>query len=95
MLLTMAAGMDKVRRVLHNILATSLRTEQINHLGRDVDSRFNLATLSGFGEKIVIPRKVAADCVLDFFRGDEQLLEFIAYMISRQGFGATGGVIKA
>ncbi len=86
--------MDSFRKTLKNILETSLRTEQISHLGRDVDPNFDLAAISGFGEKIVIPRQVAVQCVLDFFRSDSQLLAFTAYMLTRRGMGASGGVIK-
>lgn len=86
--------MDKFRKALKSLLETQLRTEQINHLGRDVNPEFDVAGISGFGDKIVIPRQVAAQCVLDFFRTDEQLLEFTGYMLARRGFGATGGEIR-
>lgn len=86
--------MNKVRRVLHHILTTSLNTDQMNHLGRDVDPNFSITRVSGFGDKIVIPRKVAADCIIDYFNKDEHLIEFINYMISREGFGGSGGLIK-
>ncbi len=86
--------MKKVRKLLHEILHGSLLTEQINHLGRDVDPKFSVAAVSGYGDKIVIPRQVAATCVIDYFNTDERLLEFVAYMLSREGQGATGGIIN-
>jgi len=85
--------LKEIRKVLHEVLLLSLNTDQMNHLGRDVDQKFSLAEVSGFGEKIVIPRKVGADCVIDYFSTEESLLRFIAYMISRNGQGASGGVI--
>ena len=86
--------MDPFRKTLKGLLETCLLTEQINHLGRDMDPEFDVAAISGFGERIVIPRQVAAQCVLDFFRTDEQLLAFTGYMLSRRGLGASGGVIR-
>ena len=66
----------------------------MNHLGRELDSQFSVAKVSGFGEKIVIPRQVAADCIVDYFNTEKKLVEFIAYMLSRQGQGAGGGVVQ-
>ncbi len=86
--------MKDIRKALNDLLVISMNTDQMNHLGRDVDPNFDMARVSGFGEKIVIPRKVAADCILSYFASEEKLLEFIAYMISRNGQGASGGVIR-
>lgn len=80
--------------MLGDILIESLNTDQINHLARDVDPSFNLAAISGFGEKISVPRKVAVDCVLRFFRTEESLVRFIGYAISRDGHGMSGGVVQ-
>ena len=84
----------KVRRTLYKLLVTSLNTEQMNDLGRSVDREFNVYEFSGFGEKIVVPRKVAADCIVQNFDSPDRLVDFIAYMISRNGHGASGGVIR-
>ncbi len=85
--------MKKVRKSLYRVLVNSLNTSQINDLGRSVDSRFDIHKESGFGEKIEIPRQVAADCILNFFNTDDRIMEFITYMISREGQNASGGVI--
>lgn len=83
-----------IRRKLGDLLIKSLNTEQMNDLGRSVDPSFNIYEFSGFGEKIVIPRKVAASCILQNFNQPDRLRSFIAYMISRNGHGASGGVVK-
>lgn len=64
------------------------------HVGREVDPRFNLYEYSGFGEKIVIPRKVAADCIIQYFHADDVLMAYIAFLLSRNGQGMSGGVIQ-
>jgi class 3 adenylate cyclase len=86
--------MKHIRKALADLLAQSLNTQQMNHLGREVDPNFSIYEISGFGEKIVIPRKVAADCVLQYFNTEQRLLEFIAFMFSREGHGMSGGVIQ-
>ncbi|MCB1175538.1 MAG: hypothetical protein KDK39_18320 [Leptospiraceae bacterium] len=83
----------KLQRTLNQVLINSLNTEQMNDLGRSVDSSFNVYEFSGFGEKIVIPRKVAAECILQNFESPDALRRFIAFMLFRNGQGASGGVI--
>ncbi len=84
----------RIRKMLQDILVESLNSDQINSLGREVDSRFNLGEVSGFGDKIVIPRRVAADCVIRYFNTEETLVKFLGFMVSRDGQGASGGVIQ-
>lgn len=84
----------RIRKLLLDILVESLNSDQINSLGREVDPRFNLGEVSGFGEKIVIPRRVAADCVIRYFNTEESLIKFLSYMVLRDGQGASGGVIQ-
>ncbi|MCB1175628.1 MAG: hypothetical protein H7A21_06600 [Spirochaetales bacterium] len=86
--------MKHLRKALYDILVQSLNTEQMNHLGREVDPEFNVYEFSGFGDKIVIPRKVAADCIIQYFNTEEKLLDYVAYMLIREGHGASGGVIQ-
>ncbi len=86
--------MKAVRKTLAEVLVQSLNTQQMHHLGREIDPDFNIYDISGFGEKIVIPRKVAADCVLQHFQTPDRLLQYIAFMLSREGQGASGGVIQ-
>jgi class 3 adenylate cyclase len=71
-----------------------LSSDQIKRLGRDVDPSFDLGEFSGFGDKIVIPKKVAADCIIRYFHSDRDLLKLIAYMITREGQGMSGGTVR-
>lgn len=85
--------MKKARRILADLLERSLNTEQIQYVSREVDPNFNLAEVSGFGHSITIPRKVAAECVNRYFNSDQAILNFIAVMIQREGYGGSGGII--
>ncbi|MBX7058155.1 MAG: hypothetical protein K1X75_08815 [Leptospirales bacterium] len=85
--------MKQLRKALGDVLVQSLNTQQMSHLGREVDGDFSIEEISGFGDKIVIPRKVAADCVLQHFGSPDKLMQYIAFMLSREGQGASGGVI--
>ncbi len=86
--------MKRIRKTLQELLVVSLNTDQMNDLARNVDPGFDITVVSGFGGKIVIPRQVAADCVLSFFSSDESLLRFIAFMIARNGQPASGGIVR-
>ncbi len=87
-------SLKKIRRVLQRILVSSLNADQINHLGRDVDPEFDVHRISGFDPKLVIPKQIAADCVIRFFSTEDHLIRFIAYMLSRAGHGASGGMVQ-
>lgn len=86
--------MKEVRKILKQILINSLNTDQMNHLARDLDPAFSMGVITGFGDKIVIPRQTAAESILRYFNQDQSLLNFIAYMISRDGQGMSGGLIQ-
>lgn len=90
----MPHSIKKIRKALNDVLVTSLNTQQMNDLGRDVDPDFNVYEFSGFGDKIVVPKKVAADCIIQNFHQQDNLFRFIAYMITRNGQGASGGVVS-
>jgi len=86
--------MKEVRKALKHILINSLNTEQMNHLGRDLDPSFDMGEVTGFGNKIVIPRQTAAESILRYFNKEQSLINFIAYMISRDGQGMSGGLVQ-
>ncbi len=86
--------MKNVRKYLREILATYLNTDQINDLGRHVDPSFDVRTVSGFGHHIVIPRKIAADCILSYFQKETEIIKFIEFLLNRRGLPASGGIIQ-
>jgi class 3 adenylate cyclase len=68
------------RKAILELLTQSLTSDRIGELGQEVDSEFRLNELSGFGEQIRIPGQVAAQCVLDYFEADKELLRFVAHL---------------
>ena len=86
--------MKKAKKLLQDLLSRSLNTEQIHYVGREVDPSFDLAEVSGFGDHIVIPRQVAAQCVIQYFSARERLLDFVAKLVMLEGGGGSGGIIK-
>ena len=86
--------MKKAKKLLQDLLSRSLNTEQIHYVGREVDPSFDLAEVSGFGDHIVIPRQVAAQCVIQYFSARDKLRDFIAKLIMLEGYGGSGGIIK-
>ncbi len=68
------------RKAILELLSQSLTSDRIDELGQEVDPDFRLHELSGFGEQIRIPGQVAAQCVLDYFESDKELLRFVAHV---------------
>lgn len=88
-----AENLKDVRRLLKEFLWKSLNTDQMNYVAKEADRRFDLAKVSGYGHSIVVTRQVAADCIVDFFASEEQLLNFFAVLLGMEGKNASGGVI--
>lgn len=69
-----------VRKAILDLLSHSLTSDRIGVLGQEVDGGFRLHELTGFGEQIRIPGQVAAQCVLDYFDEDKELLRFVSHV---------------
>lgn len=72
------------RKAILDLLSQSLTSDRIGELGQEVDPDFLLHELTGFGEQIRIPGQVAAQCVLDYFDSDKELLRFVAHVLIRE-----------
>ncbi|MCR9140667.1 MAG: hypothetical protein NXI24_00230 [bacterium] len=73
------------RKAILELLSQSLTSDRIDELAQDVDPEFRLHELTGFGEQIRIPGQVAAQCVLDHFDADKDLLQFVAHVLLSEG----------
>jgi hypothetical protein len=87
-------NIQKLRRILKEVLVRSCNTDQIAYIGREADPNFNLKKFSGFGEHVVIPKQVAAETVLAYFESEYQLLNFIATLYYFEGKGISGGIVS-
>ncbi|GIX40969.1 MAG: hypothetical protein KatS3mg129_3281 [Leptospiraceae bacterium] len=86
-------NLNKLKRLLREVLIRSCNTDQIAYIAREADPNFNLKEVSGFGEHVVIPKQVAADTVIDYFESEYQILNFIATLYYYEGKGISGGVV--
>ncbi len=86
-------NLNKLRKIVKDVLILSCNTEQIAYLGREADPKFDLKQVSGFGNHVVIPKQVAADTIISYFETESQILHFIAILYSYEGKGISGGIV--
>ncbi len=86
--------MKKIKRHLKELLAITLNTQQISYIGREADPAFNLEEVTGFGGHIVIPRKVAADALVEYFDDRERIVHLCSVLFHLNGRGGSGGIIE-
>ncbi len=63
----------------------SLSTQQVNYLGEQIDKRFNLNRISGFGESMPVPRQTAAQVLLDYFTDENDIVTMFTLMLVNEG----------
>ena len=86
--------MKYLRDEIIEFLINSLNTDQLINLARNFNPRFDIYRESGFEQKIDIPRKIAAQAILKFLDQEESILDFVAFVLSREGGGAgSGGIV--
>lgn len=87
--------MKKIKRHLRELLAIALNTQQISYVGCEADPSFNLEEETGFGAHIVIPRKVAADALVEYFDERNGLVHLCSVLFQMNGRGGgAGGIIE-
>lgn len=86
-------NLNKLKKLLRDVLIISCNTEQIAYIGREADPKFDLKQVSGFGNHLVIPKQIAADTVLSYFETETQILHFLATLYSYEGKGISGGIV--
>jgi len=83
--------MRECKEEIIDFLVNSLNTSQLDNLARDFSPAFNLRRESGFESRIAIPLRTAADTYLRFLGEEEDMLEFAAFLLTREGRGAGHG----
>jgi hypothetical protein len=86
--------MKKIKRHLKELLSITLNTQQIAYIGREADPAFNLEEVTGFGAHIVIPRKVAADALVEYFDERDRIIHLCSVLFYLNGRGGSGGIIE-
>ncbi|HNL01797.1 MAG: hypothetical protein K1X70_04970 [Leptospirales bacterium] len=75
----------EIQKAFRDVVATSLNSDQVNALGQQMDRRFDIHELSGFGTKIAIPGTAAAETLLHFLKTEERVVEFFERMLDQEG----------
>jgi hypothetical protein len=76
--------MREIKKILKKTIIGSLNADQVNQLAGQIDGRFDVYQLSGFGNNIPVPRLVAAETVLYYFRQEKELVQFIAILLQSE-----------
>jgi len=77
--------MRKFSHIIKDALTLSLNSDQANQLAREMDGKFSLSRLTGFGERIAIPNHAAAEAIMKYFPTEEEQIEFLQWMIHYDG----------
>ncbi|MDA3900951.1 MAG: hypothetical protein PF637_10580 [Spirochaetes bacterium] len=79
--------MDRVlkKHFMNLLVYSSLNTQQLNHLGEQCNSTFDLYRESGFGTTIPVPRQSAATVVVNFFTTEEEIVELFTILLKNEG----------
>ncbi|MBE7440273.1 MAG: hypothetical protein HS115_17615 [Spirochaetales bacterium] len=77
--------MKKFSHIIKDALTLSLNSDQANQLAREMDGKFSLSRLTGFGERIAIPNHAAAEAIMKYFPTEEEQIEFLQWMIHYDG----------
>ena len=78
-----------------DFLVNSLNTSQLTNLASHFAPRFDIRQETGFEGGIPIPLRVGVETLINFLGSDEEILDFVCYIFSREGLGAgSGGIIS-
>jgi hypothetical protein len=75
----------ELKKEFFQVVMHSLSTQQVNFLGEQIDSRFNINRLSGFGESMPVPRQTAAQVLVDHFSEEEDIVTMFTFMLVNEG----------
>ena len=67
------------------VLTNSLDTGQTNYLGTMLDPNFNVYSISGFHDRTPLPRRTAAEVLINYFNSDEYLVRLFSIMLESEG----------
>lgn len=85
---------EEIKIKFTEVLSLSLNTNQIHYLAQKVDSKFDLYRESGFGRMIPIPRKIAAQTVVNYFKQEKDIIQLYAEMLQLEDTGFHGSTIN-
>lgn len=86
--------MTEFRKIFRQVVMASMNADQIAHTAYKVNHEFDLRNETGFEKSIAIPASAAVDAVLRFFRREEELIQFLEWMMDREGVLWHGATVR-
>jgi hypothetical protein len=76
------------------VVTNSLDTGQTNYLGERLDPRFNVYRISGFHDNTPLPRRTAAEVLINYFKSEENIVRLFTIMLENEGRRFYNAVLK-
>ncbi len=83
-------GISKLKKLLSEALSRAFMTPQIQLFGREIERNLDLYDLTGFPKGCSIPRKDAAEQLVDYFFKTKRISTLLEAIIKAQKFGFKG-----
>jgi len=83
-------GISKLKRLLSDAISRAFMTQDIQLFGREIDKNLDLYELTGFPRGCSIPRKDAADQIVDYFFNTKRISHLLELIIKVHKFGFKG-----
>lgn len=83
-------GLSKLKILLTEALSRAFMTTQLQLFGREIDKNLDLYELTGFPRGCSIPRKDAAEQLVDYFFKLNKIVNLLELIINTQKFGFKG-----
>ena len=74
----------EIKRAFQKLIAVSMSPRQIEDIAQQVDSRFDLYRECGMSRNIPIPRQIAAEAVINFFKRENDIIELFITMLKHE-----------
>lgn len=84
----------EINHLFLKVLTNSLDTGQTNYLGERLDHKFNVYRVSGFHDNAPLPRRTAAEVLLNYFKSEENIVRLFTVMLENEGKRFYNAVLK-
>ena len=84
----------EINHMFLKVLTNSLDTGQTNYLGERLDHKFNVYRVSGFNDNAPLPRRTAAEVLINYFKSEEDIVRIFTVMLENEGKRFYNAVLK-
>ncbi len=75
----------EINHMFLKVVANSLDTGQVNYLGERLDTKFNVYRVSGFPDNAPLPRRTAAEVLINYFKSEDEMVRLFTIMLENEG----------